>query len=168
MLKRLRRWAREALIILAIVIGVQLWQTRGLAEGMAPPLAGTDLAGQPAGLARALTAGKPVLVAFWATWCAVCRVEMGNLEAIARDTPLVAVAMQSGDGAEVAKVLKERGRSLPAIVDADGRIARAWNVRGVPTHYIIDRRGRVRFAVVGYATEWGLRARLWWAERLTD
>jgi hypothetical protein len=38
-------------------------------------------------------------------------------------------------------------------------------VRGVPAHFIIDPAGNVRFRVVGYATTWGLRARLWWAER---
>jgi hypothetical protein len=38
-------------------------------------------------------------------------------------------------------------------------------VRGVPAHFVVDGQGKVRFAVVGYATEWGLRARLFWAER---
>ncbi|MBL8489984.1 MAG: hypothetical protein JNM82_04320 [Rhodocyclaceae bacterium] len=43
-----------------------------------------------------------------------------------------------------------------------------WRVRGVPTHFVVDPSGRVRFRVVGYATEFGLRARLWWAQRFPD
>jgi hypothetical protein len=39
-----------------------------------------------------------------------------------------------------------------------------WGVRGVPTHFVVDAAGNVRFRVVGYATTWGLKARLWWAE----
>jgi hypothetical protein len=38
-------------------------------------------------------------------------------------------------------------------------------VSGVPSHFVVDSAGNVRFRVVGYTTTWGLRARLWWAER---
>lgn len=157
----------EALLIIAIVVAVQLWQARGLPAGPAPQLAGTLADGRAASLADALKAanGRPVLVAFWATWCPVCKAEEGNIAAVAHDWPLLSVAMQSGDAAAVARHLKERGLAFDAIVDADGRLAADWKVRGVPTHFIVDGRGIVRFQLVGYATEPGLRARLWWAAR---
>jgi thiol-disulfide isomerase/thioredoxin len=166
-LKNWRRWAFEALAILAIVVVFQLWQGRGLPEGPAPALTGTMLDGRPASLADTVAAagGKPVLVAFWATWCSVCKAEAGNLDAIARDTPLLAVATSSGDTAEIKHYLDERGRRLQTINDADGQVAASWKVIGLPTHFVIDGHGNVRFRVVGYATEWGLRARLWWAQR---
>jgi thiol-disulfide isomerase/thioredoxin len=160
----------EALAIVAIVVVVQLWQTRGLPEGEAPPLEGTLTDGSRTTLADVVTAanGKPVLVAFWATWCGVCKAEAGGLDAIADAHPVLAVATNSGDAAEVSRDLVEHGRSRPSVIDADGRIAADWRVRGLPTHFIIDGSGRVRFRVVGYATGWGLRARLWWAERFVD
>ena len=77
---------------------------------------------------------------------------------------VIPVAMQSGDAATVLKHLKERGIDLPQLIDADGRHAMNWRVRGVPTHFVVDAAGNVRFRVVGYATTWGLKARLWWAE----
>ena len=72
---RWRKRALEALAIVAVIFGAQYWQTRGLPEGPAPVLAGTLLDGRPANLDDALKAagGKPVLVAFWATWCPVCK-----------------------------------------------------------------------------------------------
>jgi thiol-disulfide isomerase/thioredoxin len=163
------RWMLEALLIIAIVVAVQMWQARDLPEGPAPRLEGTLADGRAASLADALKAagGRPVLVAFWATWCPVCKAEEGNLEAVARDWPLLSVAMQSGEAAAVAKHLKERGLEFPALIDADGRLATAWKVRGVPTHFIVDSRGIVRFQLVGYTTSVGLRARLWWAGRAT-
>lgn len=162
-----RRWAVEALVIVAIVAAVQLWQARGLPEGPAPALAGTLLDGHPGSLADTVAAAgdKPVLVAFWATWCSICKAEAGNLDDIARDTPFLGVAMQSGDNTEVSRYLAQRNRRLPSINDNDGRLAAAWKVAGVPTHFIIDGHGNIRFRVVGYASEWGLRARLWWAEK---
>lgn len=159
-----RRWQRrllEAGLIIAVIVGAQYWQTRGLPEGAAPPLAGLRTDGSPA---SAAAGDRATLVVFWATWCPVCAAEEGNIVAVARDHRVVSVAMQSGDAAAVMKHLKERGIALPVLVDGDGRHAENWRVRGVPTHFVVDAAGNVRFRVVGYATTWGLEARLWWAE----
>jgi thiol-disulfide isomerase/thioredoxin len=159
-----KRWQRrllEAALIIAVILGAQYWQTRGLPEGAAPPLVGVLTDGKPAKVGAGDTA---TLVAFWSTWCPVCKAEEDNIVAVARDHRVIPVAMQSGDAATVLKHLKERGIDLPQLIDADGRHAMNWRVRGVPTHFVVDARGNVRFRVVGYATTWGLKARLWWAE----
>ncbi len=161
-----KRWQRRLLeggLILAVIFGAQYFQTHGLPEGAAPPLAGVLTNGQAAGIGAG---GAPTLVAFWATWCPVCSTEEDNIVAVARDHRVVSVAMQSGDAATVMKHLKERGIALPVLVDDDGRHAQNWRVRGVPTHFVVDGAGIIRFRVVGYATTWGLRARLWWAQNV--
>ena len=163
---RWKRWALEALVVVGIVAGVQFWQALDLPRGPAPALAGTLPDGRPASLAALLGAasGQPVLVTFWATWCPVCKAEEGNIAAVAQAWPTLTVAMQSGERIAVAQHLFERGLRFAALVDAAGRLAGDWQVRGVPTHFIVDSRGIIRCRVVGYASEWGLRARLWWAE----
>lgn len=169
-----RQWQRRLLdvaLVLIAILGIHYWQTRGLPEGAAPPLSGkrTDGSGVSLGVGGSLqkdaadTNRAPTLVAFWATWCPVCAAEEDNIAAVARDHHVVSVAMQSGDATAVAKHLKDRGIELPALVDADGRHAANWRVRGVPTHFVVDADGIIRFRVVGYATTWGLKARLWWA-----
>ncbi len=156
----------EAVLIIAVVVAVQMYQSRGLPEGAAPPLEGVLTNGLPVKVGAGQTAtGAATLVAFWATWCPVCKAEEGNIVSVAKDHHVVSVAMQSGDAAAVTKHLKERGIDLPTLVDADGRHANNWRVRGVPTHFVVDAAGNVRFRVVGYATTWGLKARLWWAEK---
>jgi thiol-disulfide isomerase/thioredoxin len=163
-----RRVVIEAILILGLVTAVMLYQSRGLPAGAAPALDGLDLKGQPLGLGQALKAanGRPVLVAFWATWCSVCKAEQGSLAAVAKDWPTLTVALQSGTGGEVSKFLEGNGHGdLPTVLDADGALSGAWKVRGVPAHFIVDSNGQIRFALVGYTTEWGLRARLWWAEK---
>ena len=153
----------EAALILAVILGAQYWQTRGLPEGAAPPLAGvlTDGSavkvpgGTPSAGAGDTANGAPTLVAFWATWCPVCTAEEDNIVSVAKDHRVISVAMQSGDAATVVKHLKERGIDLPALVDADGRHATNWRVRGVPTHFVVDGAGNIRFRVVGYATDLG-------------
>jgi hypothetical protein len=49
-------------------------------------------------------------------------------------------------------------------MDETGEIARHWGVAGVPASFIVDREGRIKYAGMGYATEIGLRARMWLAE----
>ncbi len=160
MFKRWQRRLLEAALILGVIFGAQYWQTRGLPEGVAPPLVGVLTDGQTIKVGAGDTA---TLVAFWATWCPVCKAEEGNIVAVAKDHRVIPVAMQSGDAATVLKHLKERGIDLPQLIDADGRHALNWRVRGVPTHFVVDANGVIRFRVVGYATTWGLKARLWWA-----
>lgn len=165
--KRWRKWALEALILLGIMLGISTWQNQGLPEGAAPPIQGTRTDGVKvikAGTGWAASnQGKATLVVFWATWCPVCGVEAGNIEAIAENWPVLTVAMQSGDAAAIRRHLKEHDLRVPAVVDEEGTIAADWHTRSVPTHFIIDPLGNIRFRVVGYATEIGLRARLWWA-----
>jgi thiol-disulfide isomerase/thioredoxin len=164
-LARWKRWLLEALIILAVLVGISLWQNRGLPDGMAPPLMGVLTDGRPVKVGAGETASSAAtLVAFWSTWCPVCKAEEDNIASVAKGHRVISVAMQSGDAATVITHLKERGIELPALVDADGHHAANWHVRGVPTHFIVDATGIVRFRVVGYATTWGLKARLWWAE----
>lgn len=159
-------WRRglEAALIVAVIVGAQYWQARDLPEGTAPPLEGVRTDGVRVQVGGS---GAATLVAFWATWCPVCKAEEDNIVAVARDHRVVSVAMQSGDAGTVAKHLRERGIDLPALVDVDGRHAANWRVRGVPTHFIVDANGQIRFRMVGYATTWGLKARLWWAAHVS-
>ena len=53
---------------------------------------------------------------------------------------------------------------MPVLMDEDGEIARGWGVNGVPASFIVDTDGNIRHAGMGYATEMGLRLRLWLAE----
>lgn len=160
--KRWKRWTLEALLLLVILGAITTWQNSGLASGVAPQLAGVRTDGSLAKLGAGRTA---TLVVFWATWCPVCKSEAGNIESVAMDWPVISVAMQSGERKEVAEYLAERGLKVPAITDDDSDIADLWGVRGVPSHFVVDAAGNIRFRVVGYATTWGLRARLWWADR---
>lgn len=108
------------------------------------------------------------MVHFWGTWCPVCRSEQNSIDALARDNPeVITVALQSGPPEAVARYLSEQGIDFPVVNDADGAVAKAWGVHGVPASFILDAEGQVRFVEVGYTTETGLRLRLWLAKVLS-
>ena len=162
--QRHRRWWRyagEALLLVLLLIGMHSWQIRDLPVGPAPPLEDVLLNGDPITLAA--LRGQPVLVHFWATWCPVCKLEQGSIATLARDHYVISIAMQSGSKAEVLNHLKHNDLAFPVINDPDAAQAQRWRVRAVPTSFIIDGAGGIRFIEVGYTTEVGLRLRLWLA-----
>lgn len=160
--RRILRLAVEVLVVLAIILGIRMWQQQDVASGLAPPLAGVLLDGK-GNFSLASKSGQPVLVHFWATWCPVCSAEQGSIEALAKEYPTITVAMQSGSAETVAAHLNKEGLSFPVLNDPDGTIAAQWGARAVPASFVVDGAGRIRFVEVGYTTGIGLRLRLWLA-----
>ena len=116
---RWRRWAAEGLLFIAIVAGVQLWQTRDAPRGPAPEFAGRLVDGQPFDLAawRAAHAGRPVLLYFWAEWCPICKTTAGNVTNVSADWPVTSIAIQSGTAEQVAGVMAAKGYRWPTLPD---------------------------------------------------
>ncbi|MBN2740611.1 MAG: DsbE family thiol:disulfide interchange protein [Rhodobacteraceae bacterium] len=98
--------------------------------------------------------GKVKLVNFWASWCAPCRIEHPNLEALAnegipvygvnyKDTPSKALAFLS----QMGNPYSELG------ADPKGQMALNWGVYGVPETFVVDGEGKVLFRFAGPVTE---------------
>jgi len=159
--KRWFRWTVEILVILGVYLAIRAWQTSGTVEGPAPALAAAAIDGEAIDLGE--LRGEPVMVHFWATWCGVCRAEEHNVKAVSEDHRVVTVATQSGSPAELGEYAREAGLEAPIVPDPTGRLAQAWGVRSMPTSFIVDPDGTIRYVEVGYTTEIGMRARLWLA-----
>lgn len=155
------KWAVQLLIVAVIILGVQHWRTRTAASGPAPLLSATTIDGQPFALT---TAQLPAVVHFWATWCPVCRFGQGTIDALARDHAVISVALASGTDDEIAEYMKAEGLRFPVINDLDGQISARWGVVGVPTSFVIDTAGDIRFVTSGITSGPGLRVRLWFAD----
>lgn len=156
-------WLRDLGLVALVVVAVQWWQARDLAQASAPPLVGLLTDGSAFQLANS---EGPTLVHFWAEWCPVCRLEQGSIDSIARDHPVITVATTSGTRDEVAAFLATEGLNFRALLDEDGEIARQWGVTGVPATFVVNTSGEITSATQGYSTEIGLRLRLWLARIL--
>ena len=97
--------------------------------------------------------GKVVFLNFWATWCSPCREEMPSMEALYqrfKDQGLEILAvnvMENPD--EVLDFMQLFGLSFPAPLDADGSVASAYGVQGIPTSFLINRDGRIVLRLIG-------------------
>lgn len=133
----------------------------GPSEGSVPEFAVTDLDGGR--WSSENLRGQVMVVNFWATWCAPCRIEVPSLQALHEDyadrgvVVLGLSADVTGEDA-VRRYLEERGVTYPVAM-ADGAVRRAFGgVNALPTTFVIDRRGVVRHRVVGLFASPALRA----------
>ena len=152
----------QVLIILAVFLGIRVYLTQGsIKTGPAPDFGGVLLDGSSFQLQD--LRGKPALIHFWATWCKICALNDGAIDDLAKDLPVITVAMESGGKKSVQKEMEQRGLNFPVFVDELGKLANLYRVKGVPTNYIIDAKGNIRYVEVGYTSGLGLRVRMWLA-----
>lgn len=110
--------------------------------------------------------GKPVLLQFWATTCAICMSEMPDWvalhEALApRGLKTLAVAVQADPPARVSMVAESRRLPFDVVIDNTGEIAQAFgDVRATPTGFLIDKLGRIDRRWVGAADFAALHGRI--------
>ena len=101
--------------------------------------------------------GKFVFLNFWATWCPPCRAEMPSMQKMYEtwdQSKYVLIAVNSGETKKhVKKFAEENGYTFPILLDKDSKIARQFNIRGIPTTFIIGKDGQVLEKIVG-SREW--------------
>jgi len=104
--------------------------------------------------------GHPVLLNFWASWCAPCRAETPDLVAAyqqyqAQGLIIVGVNLQEADK-KVLKFTQDFGVTYPVVIDRDGDVKGVWPggpFRGLPASYFIDSTGVVRDSYPGQLTK---------------
>src|SRR6202011_4235235 len=100
--------------------------------------------------------GQVVMLNFWASWCGPCRQEMPLLESIYKKYnkmgfTLIGVNVEP-DSKDAEGFLKQLQTpvSFPVIYDKDSTVSKAYDVQGMPSTVIIDRKGNIRVLHRGY------------------
>lgn len=162
--RRLLGYAAQAALLGLVYVGISSWQTRGhLARDaeVAPDFKLQDLSGGSLRLSD--LRGKSVVLHFWATWCGVCKLEIGALNALFQslkpDQVLVSVVADSDDAAHVQAFVRDRGIRYPVLL-ADAGILQAYAVGAFPTTYFLTPDGKIESTTVGLSNRFAYRARL--------
>ena len=119
----------------------------------APAMKLKDMDGQTVELAR--LRGKVVIVNFWATWCPPCRREFPSMERLRQKMegrPVVILGVNEGETVDMIEQFNSTldvQPQFPILLDPEGEAMAPWPVRGLPTTFFIDKRGRLAYSAIG-------------------
>jgi len=156
------RIVSQSLLLITVYIGIQLWQSVGTIKGAAPIIIEQTINGGAIDLRDYQS--QPVVVYFWADWCPICQLQGPVINDLAEDYQVLSIATFSKDRQDTIDYLNDKGIKIPVVFDEGNEWANLYNVRGVPTTFIIDAQGNIRFVEKGYTSSIGLRLRLWWIQ----
>ena len=97
--------------------------------------------------------GKVVLVDFWAQWCEPCKKELPELEKISKQYAGRVVVLgisidKQKENAE--KLARQLGISFDVLLDPAGSVAGIYDLPKMPTSFVVDKKGIVRFIHEGF------------------
>jgi len=151
--KRLQTIGLVMILVLGLIIGCQPGETSSVPKvgQPAPDFQLPDLDGTLVSLSA--FQGKPVMLNFWATWCAPCVQEMPYIQEIFGKWSakgLVVLAINTGEApSRIEEFMQELNLSFPVLIDIDQNAAENYNIRGIPTTFFIDKEGIIRVTKVG-------------------
>jgi peroxiredoxin len=98
--------------------------------------------------------GQVVYLSFWASWCTPCRQEMPFLAKLSErhaGEGFQVLAVNVDEQAQAAKdFVAQYELPFPILRDGDKAVSKQYRIPGFPTHYIVDRTGRIRFSGLGF------------------
>jgi cytochrome c biogenesis protein CcmG, thiol:disulfide interchange protein DsbE len=139
-----------------LALGLAAGTVKAVGVGDAAPMFSLPNAGGNA-IALEKLRGQVVYLDFWASWCGPCRRSfpwMSELQERYRDRGLVIVAINvDKKRVDAERFLQTNSARFTVLFDPEGRAPLAYDVAGMPSSYLIDRRGKIVDVEAGFLDE---------------
>ncbi|MDD5772805.1 MAG: TlpA disulfide reductase family protein [bacterium] len=112
----------------------------------APGFSILDMNGNKVSL-KSLLNGKEVVLNFWASWCPECRAEVSRLKEFSEKykdkIEIVGINLEESKET-VQSFIESNGIKYKILLDSNGKTAKLYMVRGVPTNILINKDGLIK------------------------
>jgi len=135
-----------AIVVFIFCLSNSLW-----AQGQmrAPDFTLTDLNNDSVALNSYINK-QPVMLFFWASWCPFCLEELRVLSEIysqlEREELALLVINIGESAAKVDNFAKRNNLHFRVLLDKDAAVSQSFEILGVPTYILVDKKGYIRFA----------------------
>lgn len=150
----MRPYKRFVFILLALFLSSAV-AAAGPIGSPAPAFTLPDEGGRPVELER--FRGRVVFLNFWASWCGPCKKELPEINAFidrygAGDAVVLAVNIDKKRSHADAFIerLPKLSKNLITLFDPEATVIPGYKARAMPTSFIIDTRGRIRYIHFGF------------------
>jgi cytochrome c biogenesis protein CcmG, thiol:disulfide interchange protein DsbE len=137
--------------VIAALLGCLLGS--GIVSSKALAIELSELDGSPVSSMQQLN-GKVILVDFWASWCVPCRKSFPWLNAMqqqhAADGLLVLAVNEDNERSDARRFLQQVPAQFAVLYDEAGALAQQYQLMGMPSSFLIDKKGQIRYRHVGF------------------
>ena len=166
MLTTLRNLIIQALIFLAIFQGASFLRETSMLSTDTEVIAASDMlfTQVPTIMGETVSLnsqGKKTVIYFFAPWCQICHVSIGNLQSLFEKNEhldVIAVAMDFRNVDEVMDFTKQHQLTFPVAL-GDEEIKQAFLISAYPSYYVISEENSIIGKSMGYSSELGLYLR---------
>jgi len=119
-------------------------------KGLAPDFSLQDIDGDTFELKSAR--GHWVFLHFWASWCGPCKKEMPIVQHLAdtmQDKLQIVMINTAEDEDTIFTFLASINVELNSLLDRDGQVTEVWKPRGLPTTFLINPKGEIKYQAIG-------------------
>ncbi|MEY8215070.1 MAG: TlpA disulfide reductase family protein [Colwellia sp.] len=105
--------------------------------------------------------GKTTILYFFAPWCQVCHVSIGNLQALYQKNQqinIIAIAMDFTNHKEVMSFTSQHQLTFPIALGNEA-IKQTFEISGYPSYYVLNEENMIIGKSMGYSSELGLYLR---------